>query len=103
MNQILLTILLSVLGTLVVGYFIWSIVRLREVMTETKANRKDVNYLNDSLGKAESQIQNDIRKFHEEAILHTDSNMNEIRSDMDRRFDKLYQKIYSECPSMKGE
>jgi Mg2+ and Co2+ transporter CorA len=121
MNQILLTVLLSVLGTLLVGYFIWSIVRLREVITETKANRKDVNYLNDSLGKVESQIQNDIRRHNEDVTLHLESKIQElneyilntqtnldkfdelINRDIDRRFDKLYQKIYSECPSMKGE
>ena len=121
MNQILLTVLLSVLGTLLVGYFIWSIVRLREVITETKANRNDINLLSDEISKSESSLQDDIRRHNEDTILHLESVIREVNErisgtqtnldkfdelinrDIDRRFDKLYQKIYSECPSMKGE
>ena len=121
MNQIFLTALLSVFGTLLVGYFIWSIVRLREVITETKANRKDINLLCDEISKSESSLQDDIRRHNEDTILHLESKVRDLNEyilntqsnlekteeslirDLDRRFDKMYQKIYSECPSMKGE
>jgi hypothetical protein len=97
MNPIFLAVLLSVFGTLSIGYLVWSIVGLREVLTKSKDLRKDVDYLNDSLGKAESQIQNDIRKFHEESIVYTDDLVKDIQSDIDRRFDKIYQKFYSDA------
>ena len=121
MNQIFLTALLSVFGTLLVGYFIWSIVRLREVITETKANRNDINLLCDEISKSESSLQDDIRRHNEDTILHLESKVRDLNEyilntqsnlekteesliiDLDRRFYKLYQKIYSECPSMKGE
>ena len=114
MNTIFLTVLLSVFGTLLVGYFIWSIVRLREVITETKANRKDINHLCDEISKSESSLQNDIRRHNEDTILHLESKVREINEcllntqnqldrfeeniskDLDRRFDKIYQKLYSE-------
>lgn len=114
MNQILLAVLLSVLGTLLVGYCIWSIVRLREVITETKASRKDINLLCDEISKTESSLQDDIRRHNEDTILHLESKIRDINEyilntqsnlekteeslirDLDRRFDKIYQKLYSE-------
>lgn len=119
MNEILLTVLLSVLGTLLVGYLIWSIVRLREVITETKANRKDINLLCDEISKSESSLQDDIRRHNEDTILHLESKIKDSNEyilntqtnlekteenlirDMDRRFDKLYQKLYSEFPNFR--
>jgi hypothetical protein len=96
MNTIFLTVLLSVFGTLAIGYVIWTLVGLRKVMNESKKSRKDIDFLNDSLGKSESQIQNDIRKFHEESMENTDTQVRELQSDIDRRFDKIYQKFYAD-------
>jgi peptidoglycan hydrolase CwlO-like protein len=121
MNPIFLTALLSVFGTLLVVYFIWTVVRLREVTARSKANQEDVISILDELPKIESNIQNDIRRHNEDTILHLESKVRDVNEcllntqnqldrfeesiskDLDRRFDKLYQKIYSECPSMKGE
>jgi peptidoglycan hydrolase CwlO-like protein len=121
MNPIFLTALLSVFGTLLVGYFIWSIVRLREVTARSKANQEEIVSVWSELPKIESNIQNDIRRHNEDTILHLESKIKDVNEcllstqnqldrfeeniskDLDRRFDKLYQKIYSECPSMKKE
>ena len=118
MNQIFLTALLSVFGTLLVGYFIWSIVRLREVITETKANRKDINLLCDEISKSESSLQDDIRRHTEDTILHLESKVRDLNEyilntqsnlekteeslirDLDRRLDKLYTKLYREFPQL---
>jgi|688.fasta_scaffold104724_8 septal ring factor EnvC (AmiA/AmiB activator) len=121
MNQIFLTALLSVFGTLLIGYFIWSIVRLREVITETKTNRKDINLLCGEISQTESNIQNDIRRHNEDTILHLESKIRDVNEfllstqnqldrfeeniskDLDRRFDKLYQKLYTEFPNLKEQ
>jgi cell division protein FtsX len=121
MNPFLLTALLSVFGTLLVVYMIWVTMRLRKVIARSKANQDDVIRLWDELPKIESNIQNDIRRHNEDTILYLESKVRDVNEcllntqnqldrfeesiskDLDRRFDKLYQKIYSECPSMKGE
>jgi len=121
MNPIFLTALLSVFGTLSVGYFIWSIVRLREVTARSKANQEDVISILDELPKIESNIQNDIRRHNEDTILHLESRVRDVSEcllstqnqldrfeenasrDLDRRFDKLYQKLYTEFPNLKEQ
>jgi len=72
------TILFLIFGLLTCFYLGYAVYGTMKIIREVKALRKDVDYVNRELGRAESQIQNDIRKFHEESISYTNQEINNL-------------------------
>jgi seryl-tRNA synthetase len=82
-------ILLLVFGLLTCFYLGFAVYGMIKLVREVKALRIDVDYVNRELGRAESQIQNDIRKFHEESISYT---IQEIK-DLDNRLKEISKRL----------
>ena len=126
--ETIVTIGLSVMSTLMVVFFIWAVMGIRKVQGDisdmnlllrefesdmenvydslddiSDSNSSDIQNCRDKSDKAEDHLHNEIRKYNEDSFTYTESKIREIYSDLDRRFDKIYTKLYQECPNMKPE
>ena len=126
--ETIVTIGLSVMSTLVVVFFIWAAIGLRKVQGDisdmnlllrefesdmegvydnlediSDSNDNDIQNCRDKLDKAEDHLHNEIRKYNEDSLNYTEEKIREIYSDLDRRFDKIYTKLYQENLIMKPE
>lgn len=126
--ETIVTIGLSVMSTLVVVFFIWAAMGIRKVQGNiddmnlllrefesdmegvydslediSDSNGNDIQNCRDKSDKAEDHLHNEIRKYSEDSFNYTEEKVREIYSDLDRRFDKIYTKLYQECPNMKPE
>jgi hypothetical protein len=116
MNDLLIiTAVSSVLGTLTFGYLVWLGLGLRKALKESS---RAINWLK-GLDESTSQMQSTTwREFdemkrvlmqrddeqHKEFILRYDeilAEINNLRKDIDRRFDRVYTKLYTEFPQLK--
>lgn len=118
MNPILLVVL-SVLATLSVVFLVWTVDGLRKAQKANLKSQEQITALNlahddthrkidktidilsDNLSNVESSLQDDIRRHNEDTHLAMDSRFRDLESDLDRRFDKLYAKLYREFPQLK--
>ena len=126
--ETIVTIGLSVMSTLVVVFFIWAAIGLRKVQGDisdmnlllrefesdmegvydnlediSDSNDNDIQNCRDKSDKAEDHLHNEIRKYNEDSLNYTEEKIREIYSDLDRRFDKIYTKLYQENLIMKPE
>lgn len=125
-NLLIITAVSSVLGTLIFGYLVWLGLGLRKALKQSSESLRWLKGLDESTGR----IQNDTwREFdemkrvliqrddelHKEMIQRiehqsdtllsedrkTHDEINNIRKDIDRRFDRVYHKLYTEFPQLK--
>lgn len=104
-SLMIITSVASVLISLVIGLFIWSIVKVRKLLKKDKDNQADFE-----------SIQNQINNFHNDMNLGYENlleihnnfvsdvyrviddkldkdNYDELRKELDKRFDKVYLKV----------
>jgi hypothetical protein len=125
----ILVVVLSVLATLSVVFLLWTVDGLRKAHKSNEQAQeqiaslnqghdefhrkidKAIDILSDNLTNVESALQNDIRRHVEDLSNEANDRMNDIGrqieevdknvfSEIDRRLDKLYTKLYREFPQL---
>jgi hypothetical protein len=125
----ILVVVLSVLATLSVVFLMWTVDGLRKAHKSNEKSQeqitslyhshddvhrkidKAIDVLSGNLTNAESALQNDIRRHIEDISIDSNQRMDDINrqieelekecfSEMDRRLDKLYSKLYREFPQL---
>jgi hypothetical protein len=116
---ILLTVVLSVLGTLALIYLGWVGLGLRKAQKNNIQNFSDIQGLTHALESVREQLHRqletereevrkrleyDFRHVHEE-LTNIQRNIHEagdrFQRDQDRRFDRIYHKLYTKFPELK--
>jgi len=100
---IIITAVVSVLSTLVLGYFIWSGIGARKLKKEVKDNKNGITSngewiknVEDLLFEKEKEIYNEVKnKFEEitEIIHNLDKNAYDGRDELNNRIDEVYRQI----------
>lgn len=123
---VVITAVSSVLGTLTFGYFVWLGLGLRKALKMTEDNLDRIlslrSRVDEDFAKAwnrfEIETENFYKRIHEvddrmnrrdDCIVEaqrTDVNtmldeIDKVRKDVDRRFDRVYSKLYTEFPQLK--
>lgn len=116
MNDLLIiTAVSSVLGTLTFCYLVWLGLGLRKALKESSRAIEWLKGLEESVSRMQSDIWREFDETkrvllqrddeqHKEFILRGDEILDEInnlRKDIDRRFDRVYTKLYTEFPQLK--
>jgi hypothetical protein len=116
MNDLLIiTAVSSVLGTLTFCYLVWLGLGLRKALKESSRATEWLKGLEESVSRMQSDIWREFDEMkrvllqrddeqHKEFILRGDEILDEInnlRKDIDRRFDRVYTKLYTEFPQLK--
>ena len=125
----ILVVVLSVLATLSVVFLLWTVDGLRKAHKSNEQAQeqitslhqghdevhrkidKSIDILSDNLTNVESALQNDIRRQIEDLSNESNHRMDDITrkieeldknvfSEIDRRLDKLYTKLYREFPQL---
>jgi RecA-family ATPase len=105
MEQILISVL-SVLVTLSVVLAIWMVNGIRKAHKNDNQHNNSIINLElsrDSIHNKLDEIIDNIASDLNERERITFDNMENMRSDMDRRFDKMYQKFYSDMDKPKAK
>lgn len=116
MNDLLIiTAVSSVLGTLTFGYLVWLGLGLRKALKESsraiewfKGLDENFSRMNENTWREFDEMKRVLMQRddeqHKEFLLRGDEILNEInnlRKDIDRRFDRVYAKLYTEFPQLK--
>lgn len=116
MNDLLIiTAVSSVLGTLTFGYLVWLGLGLRKALRESaraiewlKGQDEYVSRIHSDTWREFDEMKRVLMQRddeqHKEFLLRGDEILNEInnlRKDIDRRFDRVYAKLYTEFPQLK--
>lgn len=123
MSIVLITALVSIFGTLVIGYFVWltiSVCKLKKQVKnnstdlETITKRVDNNFIEfyeriqtgekDIHDRLDNEHRRVVNEFDELARIRNNSHV-ELYRDLDRRFDRVYKKInpqLTEFPDLMG-
>mgnify|MGYP001250923055 FL=1 len=116
---------LSVLATLMSVSVIWAVNGLRKSQIDIKYMKEELNSIhlmmdeiesslwediktcNNKRESSESDLHNEIRKYNEDVYEYTESKIKETneyilatQTELDRRFDKIYTKLYREFPQL---
>jgi len=122
--ETILTVALSVLGTLMVVFVIGTVIGLRKVLKDNASLKDSITILKNDIDDIHKRIDSEnrdvmsemearFRDVHEHRIKEMQENLDKLHdalssktgnvySDMDRRFDKLYSKIYEKFPDLKS-
>lgn len=105
MDPILISVV-SVLATLLVILQIWMVRGIRKAQKNDTTHEKqilDLRNLHDDTHRKIDEIEeslieniNDRGRQIEEYTLASENNIDKLKSEIDRRFDKLYQKLYDD-------
>jgi hypothetical protein len=116
MTEILIiTAVSSVLGTLTFGYLVWLGLGLRKALSQSSKSLAEIDTIYRMINENDCAIYGQLNKRAEilriqieEVIgsqLRKDESLNEeinnFRKDIDRRFDRVYNKLYAEFPQLK--
>jgi hypothetical protein len=116
MNDLLIiTAVSSVLGTLTFGYFVWLGLGLRKARKDSTRAITWLNGLEENVHRMHSNSRRELDEMkhvlmqrddeqHKEFVLRGDeilAEINNLRRDIDRRFDRVYHKLYTEFPQLK--
>jgi hypothetical protein len=116
MTEILIiTAVSSVLGTLTFGYFVWLGLGLRKALSQSSRSLTEIDNIIRMITENSVLLHSEINKqadqlhyrFDEEIrsqFLKDESlngEINNFRKDIDRRFDRVYNKLYTEFPQLK--
>ena len=109
MITIIITALVSVLTTLVIGYFIWSGISVRKLKKQVKDNKEVIHgngewiknvedmlfqkekEIVDRIDETQDSLNDRINHVEHESYKSRDELNDNLRKEMDRRFDKVYQ------------
>ena len=106
-ETIIITALVSVISTLVFGYFIWSGIRVHKLNKQVKDNNesiqnlyRQIEELNNLLNEKEVELYNHINNVDQELnskinneISEIDNKLNDSNVNVDNRFDELQDKF----------
>jgi hypothetical protein len=97
MTEILIiTAVSSVLGTLTFGYLVWLGLGLRKALSQSARSLTEIDNIYRMINENDREVYNRLGKtadkLHEEIY--------NLRKELDRRFDKVYQKLYTEFPQL---
>ena len=120
-ETIIITALVSVISTLVFGYFIWSGIRAHKLKKQVEDNRNDIQSLNSQYELLENSISNGETELYKhinnidgelnEKINNSDNYLSErienlvnkfddydkeLHRELDKRFDRIYQILENE-------
>jgi hypothetical protein len=116
MTEILIiTVVSSVLGTLTFGYLVWLGLGLRKALSQSSENLDRIRGLHTRLDEVNRyftqeiskkvQMLQDVDADHAEYQRLTNNGLieeiNNVRKEVDRRFDRVYHKLYTEFPQLK--
>lgn len=116
MNDLLIiTAVSSVLGTLTFGYLVWLGLGLRKALKESsraiewfKGLDESVSRMNENTWREFDETKRVLMQRDEEQFVNLsrrleaiDDDINNQRKDIDRRFDRVYAKLYTEFPQLK--
>lgn len=115
MTEILIiTAVSSVLGTLTFGYLVWLGLGLRKALEQSSRSLTEIDNLYRMLNENDREIHERLNRMADQLHhrieqvlkdqLAEDENfheeINSFRKELDRRFDKVYQKLYTEFPQL---
>jgi predicted nucleic acid-binding Zn-ribbon protein len=114
-TTIILTVVLSVLSTLALGYFTWIGLGLRKAQRQGRSNKDAIADLFKNQGEFGNQITEEVSRLYieinekGESIRHdmderfsgVDKTFEDSASELDRRFDKLYRMLYLKFPDLR--
>jgi hypothetical protein len=116
MNDLLIiTVVSSVLGTLTFGYLVWLGLGLCKALKDSSRAINWLNGLEEHVQRMHSDSWRELDEMkrvlmqrddeqHKEFVLRGDeilTEINSLRRDIDRRFDRVYHKLYTEFPQLK--
>jgi hypothetical protein len=125
-NLLIITAVSSVLGTLTFSYLVWLRLGLRKALKQSEESLSWLKGLEESTGRMQKdtwrefdetkrvlmQRDDELHKEMMQRIEHqsdtlfgedrkTHDEINNVRKDIDRRFDRVYHKLYTEFPQLK--
>jgi hypothetical protein len=116
MNDLLIiTAVSSVLGTLTFGYLVWLGLGLRKALKESsraiewfKGLDESVSRMNENTWREFDETKRVLMQRDDDQFVNLsrrieaiDDEINNQRKDIDRRFDRVYAKLYTEFPQLK--
>ena len=115
MTEILIiTAVSSVLGTLTFGYLVWLGLGLRKALSQSARSLTEIDSIyrminendreiHERLNRMADQLHHRIEQVLKDQLAEDENfheEINSFRKELDRRFDKVYQKLYTEFPQL---
>lgn len=116
MTEILIiTAVSSVLGTLTFGYLVWLGLGLRKALSQSARSLTEIDNIYRMINENGQMLHTELHRSIDKLYLHLDEviksqhvkeeslneEINNFRKDIDRRFDRVYNKLYTEFPQLK--